>query len=142
MLPHLVNPLFSTTFIISAQNPTGMEKTSIQACRFGFACWDRRVPSYSPVVVRESLGPGWEWVSTFKLLKRGSCPETAISPGKPPRLVNSDGPCHRGVVMVKPDDPLSMSQLLRFLEWQLDRHIRDGGYVPLVFISHNKYRVS
>ena len=31
--------------------------------------------------------------------------------------------------MVDPDDPRSMSQLLRLLEWQLDKHISDTRYV-------------
>ena len=45
-----------------------------------------------------------------------------------PRTVVSNGPGSKKTIMVNLDDPHAMSQLLRLLEKQLDKHINDHRY--------------
>ena len=56
---------------------------------------------------------------------------------KSPRMVTSNDPVPRKTITINPDDPHSMSQLLRLLEWQVDKHIDDRRYVSPISNGRN-----
>ena len=51
------------------------------------------------------------------------------------RRLAANDPAPKETLMIDMDDPHAMSQLLRVLERQLDKHIDDSRYAPAITIK-------